>query len=498
MSKPRAAWPDYVCFDRLRVGEPTIAARKVEADVALEPTRGAARSFRLSFVYEEALPDPAPDVQAMARLLVAMPLLNYGLFARRIEFAFPLSPTDLDHMRVMMRETAHDIAVNRLVAPNPFLVPEFRPDPERFEAAFAEPVATLAAEPGRDEPYAGDADPNRMLVLSSGGKESLLSYGLAKESGFAVTPFFVNESGHHWFTALAAHRWFKEHVASTARVWTNIDRFYSFMNRALPFVRPDFGRLRADIYPIQLFTFQVYVTSALLHARANGIPWLVLGSEYDEDRDPRFRGVCHHGAVMDQTQWYDRAWSEYFAAKGWPSRQFSLVRPLSGFQVQGLLGHRYPELWRLQRSCHQVHERGGDFLPCGQCRKCLGILAFLLGNGLDPTRIAYGTEAVAAFPRTVAAKGVGIERAEFEHALWGMQQRGNGMLVPERVPNGWLPRRHGSVERLKFDDVNSRLDNLPPAVAARFLPFLQGVVGGSVRWSGAAWEPFDVTRAPTR
>lgn len=497
VERSKDAWPDFVCFDRIVVGDPTLA-KKIEFPITVEPTQGGSQTFRLSFVYEDALPADAPDVRAMARLLAAMPVLNYGLFAHRIVFDFPLSPRDLGHLRHMMRETAHDIAVNRLLGPNPFLRPEFRPDPERFEARFAEPVATLESESGDDVRLEGESDPNKLLVLSSGGKESLLSYGLAKELGFDVTPFFVNESGHHWFTALAAHRWFKEHVPGTTRVWTNIDRYYGFMNRALPFVRDDFMRLRADIYPIQLFTFQVYVMSALLHARAHGIPWLVLGSEYDEDRNPMFKGVCHHNAVIDQTQWYDRAWSDYFAGKAWPFRQFSLVRPLSGFQVQGLLGQRYADLWRLQRSCHAVHEEDGDFIPCGECRKCLGILCFLLGNGLGPERISYRPDAVANLPRTLEEKGVGVERVEFEHALWGMQRHGHANLVPAKVPNGWVPARHESAERLKFDDLNSRIDNLPAPVAARVLPFLQDMVGGSVEWRGSRWEPFDVTAAQRR
>ncbi|MFP3912873.1 MAG: hypothetical protein ACLFUT_12435, partial [Desulfobacteraceae bacterium] len=42
----------------------------------------------------------------------------------------------------------------------------------------------------------------RHAVSSSGGKESLLTYGLLQELGIETHPLFVNESGRHWFTAL--------------------------------------------------------------------------------------------------------------------------------------------------------------------------------------------------------------------------------------------------------------------------------------------------------
>ena len=72
-------------------------------------------------------------------------------------------------------------------------------------------------------------DPGRHAVLSSGGKDSLLTYGLLQEIGREVHPIFVNESGRHWFTALNAYRHFESKVPHTARVWTNCDRVFSSM-----------------------------------------------------------------------------------------------------------------------------------------------------------------------------------------------------------------------------------------------------------------------------
>ena len=44
--------------------------------------------------------------------------------------------------------------------------------------------------------------------MSSGGKDSLLTYGIMKEVGANVFPIFVNESGGHWKTASVAYDFF--------------------------------------------------------------------------------------------------------------------------------------------------------------------------------------------------------------------------------------------------------------------------------------------------
>ena len=120
-------------------------------------------------------------------------------------------------------------------------------------------------------------------MLSSGGKDSLLTYGLLREIGVEVHPLYVNESGRHWFTALNAYRYFAAHVPNTARVWTNSDRLFTWMLRQLPFVRKDFATLRSDAYPIRLWTVAVFLFGALPLLRKRGIGRLLIGAVYSAD-----------------------------------------------------------------------------------------------------------------------------------------------------------------------------------------------------------------------
>ena len=90
---------------------------------------------------------------------------------------------------------------------------------EQLHGQAGEGERLPAARTGWAEP-----DPEKHAVLSSGGKDSLLSYGLLAEAGRDVHPVFVNESGRHWFTALNAYRHFSTEEKNTARVWTDVER----------------------------------------------------------------------------------------------------------------------------------------------------------------------------------------------------------------------------------------------------------------------------------
>lgn len=129
-----------------------------------------------------------------------------------------------------------EIYVIKILQENPFLT---------GKAKHIEPVkqknylqSELIFESSKSDPVHTkwefwETDKEKHCVLSSGGKDSLLSYGLSNELGFDTHPIFVNESGRHWFTALNAYKYFKENVPSTGRVWVNSDRVFNFMLKHL-------------------------------------------------------------------------------------------------------------------------------------------------------------------------------------------------------------------------------------------------------------------------
>ncbi len=319
--------------------------------------------------------------------------LNYGLFCREIVFHGPFDRHDRAFLRDAAANTAREIYVKKFLEPNPFLTGAAADlATERRDSYLQAELVFPDAEPAPGTPLHND--PSKVAILSSGGKESLLSYGLLDELGAEIHPIFVNESGRHWFTALNAHRHFAEHVPQTARVWTSSDRVFAWMLRQLPFIRPDFASVRSDEYPIRLWTVAVFLFGVLPLVRARGIGRVVIGDEFDTTDRTRHAGITHYDGLYDQSRYFDNALSRYYRRKGWGLAQFSILRPLSELLIEKTLVERYPDLQRLQVSCHAAHNDGERVRPCGQCEKCRRIVGMLRAVGADPGRCGYTPEQI--------------------------------------------------------------------------------------------------------
>ncbi len=83
-------------------------------------------------------------------------------------------------------------------------------------------------------------DREKYAILSSGGKDSLLTYGIIKEIAEPF-PVFINEAGRHWFTAVNAHRYYKETEPNTEKPWCNSDRLFNWMLRHFPFIKENYA-----------------------------------------------------------------------------------------------------------------------------------------------------------------------------------------------------------------------------------------------------------------
>jgi hypothetical protein len=321
-------------------------------------------------------------------------------------------------------------------------------------------------------------------VLSSGGKDSLLTFGLLHELGLEVHPLFVNESGRHWFTALNAYRHLARTVPRTLRVWTNADRVFTFLLRQIPFIRPDFARIRTDYYPLRLWTVAVFVFAALPVLVQRGIGRLVLGDEFDTTLRSQHRGVPHYAGLYDQSRGFDLALSRYFGDKGLDLAQFSILRPLSELLIQKLLVERYPELWAQQVSCHAAHPDGDRMRPCGQCEKCRRIVSMVVGLGADPRVCGYLPDQIKPLLARVAASGLHQESAGFEHLMHLLQARG-------QIPDQPRFQARPEVLKLRFHPDCSVPEDLPadlrPGLYRIFLDHAQK----AVEQRGSRWVRID-------
>ncbi len=470
-------------FDRIEIGP-----------VRLEPKRcvcpyvvvqgDQSHQTELIYRWEEPVFDPSAEADLnLATFVSAQVALNYGLFADEIRFRGPLDDADRRFLRSMAENTAREIWANKLTPDNPFLVgPAASMEPHRLERYCRARLTFDADVPSAFPRWATDR--GRPAVLSSGGKDSLLSQALLGELGLNPHPIFVNESGRHWYTALNAYRSMKETLPETARVWTNSDRVFAWFLRLLPFIREDFARLRADMYPIRLWTVAVFLVGALPVMRKRGLGRLIIGDEYDTSSRISREGLTHYDGLYDQSRWFDNAMTRHFRKKGFGLAQFSILRPLSELLIERILAERYPESLRLQMSCHAAHLEGEKALPCGHCEKCHRIVGMLTAIGADPGACGYSRDQIRKCLASLQHRSLKQEAAGSAHMSALLAEQGV-------IEAGRSARRHPEIEQVRFDSERSPVDAVPLDLRRPLLDIFLQHATGCVERHGRIWMNLD-------
>ncbi len=380
-------------LDEIRVKPTFYHNRKVKGTVSFT-SGGSEKSFEVIYSYNG-------DVelnQNIAGLLMAMPAINFTLFSRKLVLDFPASGSDVEHIREFVRINNREVFINKLARRRyEFFKQEYLPGKDDITEENSNGITEVVSTTGYEEnnEHNSDFHRNSVAVLSSGGKESLLSYGMLKESGAETHAFYFNESGSHWFTASTAYAYYSNNFKNVHKVWSNVDRLYRFFLRNLELIDQEAIRKKTDTYPVQLFIFPVYSMALVPIALKHGISSMVLGDEFDDPREMSpYNGIRHYYGVYDQSHDFNSYMSEYLSSKGINLRVWSAVYPVTGSIVEKTLVKRYPELFRLQRSCHSCRSIDGNMVPCGRCSKCMGIMMFVLAAGGDPTDIRYRNDTI--------------------------------------------------------------------------------------------------------
>lgn len=412
-----------MCLSSISLTDVNIEKNTACAEVIVRESDGIESRFELINKYEQGLHE---NHLPLLRLAFCMPLLNYGLFSKKIQLNFPISKADFSLLTDLNVVFSRDIFVNKIAkGTNPYILPEFFPDPKKIKPIDGDPKVVI--HPTRliaDTPIGESMDTTKSGVLSSGGKDSLLTYGLLKELGSTVYPLYVNESGGHWKTALTAYKYHKKTEPNTQRVWTNVDRFYSYMLDHLRFIRPNHRKIWYDAYPIRLCIFPFYIFSLLPIFIDERIGNLLLGSEFDDLRyEIQYKGIQHYFSVYDQHQDYDVRMNQWYEKRIPGLHQWSALRNISGLVDQKILVQRYPTLAKQQRSCHSCHIKNGVVYPCGTCSKCLGILLYLLANDIDPTLMKYQQKDIEYFYKNVGASSLKLDKDEKDQSFFLLKQQ---------------------------------------------------------------------------
>jgi creatinine amidohydrolase/Fe(II)-dependent formamide hydrolase-like protein/GNAT superfamily N-acetyltransferase len=488
---------ELLVIDRLEIGPVRLEKKRLVAPYRLLAA-GRTDTFELIYSFKDPVFDPEEAASRnLAAMMAAQVALNYGLFCREMVFHGPYDTLDRRFLRTMAENTAREIYVKKFIEPNPFLVGAAARLPVVKRKSYLQ--ARLIFSDRRRSPRAvwrpWQTDRARCAILSSGGKDSLLSFGLMQEiagaRGDAVHPLFVNESGRHWFTALNAYRHFRDRVPNTGRVWVNSDRLFAWMLRHLPFIRADFADVRADEYPVRLWTVAVFLFGVLPLMRRRGIGRLLIGDEFDTTRRTRTQGIPHYDGLFDQSIYFDQTLSAYFLQKGWMISQFSILRPLSEMLIETILARRYPELLPCQMSCHATSKREERVVPCGRCEKCRRIVGMLTAIGIDPGICGYEAGQIRSCLEQVLARGVHQEGPAAAHLAYRLVA--DGHLTPAADHRS---EPHPEVMHLRFDPAGAPLTAVPVDLRVPLLAIFQEYAEGALERRGRRWLACDPLAHP--
>ncbi len=484
---------DFVVFKRLVVGPVSIKYKKITASYLLESEEGQENSNLLTYSFEEAVFDPMdPSSQNLASMMVVQVAMNYGLFCNEIIFDGLYSNTDRRFILDMIENTSREIYINKLFVANDFIKGPYThlnlEKKNKFTAAEVKFINTRY----KDSEVTWDhwsASRDKVAILSSGGKDSLLTFGITRELGFDSHPVYINESGRHWFTALNAFRYSRRNEPQTARVWCNSDRIFNWMLRQMPFIRENFQQIRSDYYPIRLWTVAVFLFGVLPLVRKRGIGNILIGDEYDTTQKTTFKGITHYNGLYDQSKFFDLALTRYYLKKGWMVYQFSILRSLSELLIQKILVERYPFLQKEQVSCHAAHEKEGRIYPCGKCEKCRRIIGMLKALGKDPAHCGYGDSQIEQSLKSYATRSVKQLGMDAQHLFYLLKEK---ELIPENEYTRKQAKKHPEILKLRFDQMRSVLSDIPETFREKVISLFLEHVDGAVKIKNRKWEPFDV------
>ncbi len=402
------------CFETATIHPEEVTGKRIVSTVDLDGEK-----FRLIFSYSHDVPEMDRNV---AGLISLFPIVNFGLFTRRIRAEFPMEKADLQFLTKMLAINNTEVFVNKICRRRyEFYRREYLPEESEITQPNAIGSNILEAEGEASFPrkYTG----KRTGVLLSGGKESLTTFGILTEAGEDPDAFFYNESGSHWFPAVPSYR----HLDGSGhafKVWTNTDRFYRWVLRRMKVLDQVAVARVADTYPVQLFIFPVYLMALLPLMIERKIGAVYMGNEFDDTREMvPYRGIRHYYGIYDQTAEFEREFNAYLGHKGIGIRLMSGVYPISASKVEEILVRRYPDLFRLQRSCHSSRIVHGKVIPCGRCSKCIGVISLILAAGGNPEEINYTHEAVENAAKSLLSDRIRLDRDEVAYLLSVLQNR---------------------------------------------------------------------------
>ncbi len=225
-------------------------------------------------------------------------------------------------------------------------------------------------------PYNRTSFSDHAIMPFTFGKDSLLTFALAKELDITMHPVFISEPDYPYevvtkrLLAIQFNKEFRTNIA--------------FLKNSLGVLREPSGwfgwELQLTHYSLMLLPY-VYSKRAgyMFFANEQSCDDLI----YDEDG---FR----YNPVFEQSHGWLLENSLMTSLIGGNSLSIgTLIEPLYEIAIEKILHYRYPQIAKYQSSCDLAEKPKGNGRWCENCSKCARIYIFLLAIGIDPKTVGF-------------------------------------------------------------------------------------------------------------
>ncbi len=221
----------------------------------------------------------------------------------------------------------------------------------------------------------------KAVLALSFGKDSLLSYGLAKEIGLDLEIAYVNEmekqySAENEYKRKIIENFCRDEKVTIDFVEDNADEV--FYNSDLGIKVKEFDNANGMLaFALEILPFAYY----------HQAKYLILGNEKNYDEFWLHQKTRAYPS-FDQTSLYTADINKYFKKITRDNFEvISLVEPLYNLAEVKILYHRYPKLLKYLMSC--LVEENADDKWCYACPMCASIFLFSLAVGGNPQKIGF-------------------------------------------------------------------------------------------------------------
>lgn len=208
------------------------------------------------------------------------------------------------------------------------------------------------------------------------GKDSLLTFALARELGLTVHPVYISEP-HSPYEELA-----KKLLAEPFKKEFHLK--IAFLRNSLGILREPYGWFGWELQLTQ------YSLMLLPYVYAKKAGYILFSNEQSCDETVTDEDGFKCNPVFEQSHSWLLQNSLMASLIGGNSLSIgSLLEPVHEIGILRILHRRYPEIGKYQSSCDLPEKPRSGGRWCENCSKCGRIYVMLLANGIDPVRVGF-------------------------------------------------------------------------------------------------------------